>query len=341
MQVEAVVMTKEDLNRFVQSASERFSIFGPKKKDVTHVFGEISSGDEMDLKYRTTILPPKKIFHPPRETLFHFSRKNGFSIEQERNESRKILLMGVHACDLNAILRLDKFFSEDFRDPQYLDRRKRSAIVALNCTEVGDNCFCQSMGTGPECTAGFDLLMTDLGDRYLIEIDTDLGHQLVHPLGLPEASERDLEERDGRVAHAGGEFKKFIEAEGLADAAAKSFDHPIWKELAQIDLSCGSCSLVCPTCYCYDVLDRTDLSLRYGERLRELDSCQLLEYASVAMGGNFRSERKDRMRQWMMCKLRYTGKEYGFSGCVGCGRCIGACTVHIDITQVAATIKGG
>lgn len=339
--MEAVIMTEDDLDRFVQSASERFNIFGPKKKDVTHVFGEIRSRREMDLNYRTTILPPKKIFHPPTETLFHFSRKNGFSIKKARRKPRNMLLVGVHACDLNAILRLDRFFTEDFRDPLYLDRRKRSAVVALNCTEIGENCFCHSMGAGPECGGGSDLLMTDLGGRYLVEIGTDTGRELLRSLELPKADDRDMKERDRRLAHAKETFKKFIDTEGLADAAARSFEHPVWKELAEIDLSCGSCSLVCPTCYCYDVLDRIDLRLEHGERVRELDSCQLLEHASVAMGGNFRRERKDRMRQWMLCKLRYTGQEHGFSGCVGCGRCIGACTVHIDIAQVAARIRGG
>jgi len=240
--MEAVVMTEKDLDRFVRSASEGNSVFGPKKKDVTHVFGEVKSGREIDLKYRTTILSPKKIFQ--------------------------------------------------FEDTLYLDRRKSSVIMALNCTEIGENCFCHSMGTGPECSVGFDLSMTDLGDRYLVEIGTDLGRRLLHPLDLPKADRRDFEEKTSRLASAKKKFKKFVDKEGLANAADES-------------------------------------------------SCQLLEYASVAMGGNFRSERKDRMRQWMMCKLRYTGKEHGFSGCVGCGRCIGACTVHIDITQVAATIKGG
>ena len=339
--MEAVVMTEKDFDRFVQSASEGFSVFGPRKKDVAHVFGEIKSGREIDLKYRTTILPPKKIFHPPRETLFYFSRKKGFSIDQTRKESRKVLLIGVHACDLNAILRLDKFFAEEFEDTLYLDRRKNSVIMALNCTEIGENCFCHSMGTGPECRAGFDLLMTDLGNRYLIEVGTDAGGRLLRPFDLPKAGERDLEEKERRLADAKKRFKKFIDRDGLAEAAAKSFDHSIWEELARVDLSCGSCSLVCPTCYCYDVLDRIDLQLQHGERIRELDSCQLLEYASVAMGGNFRSERKDRIRQWMLCKLRYTGQEHGFSGCVGCGRCIETCTVHIDITQVASRIRGG
>jgi len=339
--VEAAIMKQEDLDRFIRTASEAYSVFGPKKKDVTHAFGEIKLVHEMDLKYRTTILPPKKMFHPPRETLFHFSRENGFSANQETEKSGRLLLVGVHACDLNAILRLDKFFTEEFRDPQYLSRRESSAIVALNCTEIGENCFCHSMGTGPECSAGFDLSMTDLGGRYLVEIGTEVGRRMLHSLELPKANEGDLEQKRSRLAHAKESFKKFIDKEGLADEAARSFDHPIWKELGAIDLSCGSCSLVCPTCYCYDVLDRIDLQLQHGERLRELDSCQLLEYASVALGGNFRSERKDRMRQWMLCKLRYTGEEHGFSGCVGCGRCIGACTVHIDITRVAARIRGG
>jgi len=336
-----VVMTREDLDRLVRSASESFSVFGPKRKDVTYAFGEIKSGRDMDLRYRTTILPPKKMFHPPRETLLYFSRADGFSVNQQTSESRKALLIGVHACDLNAILRLDRFFSEEFRDPQYLARRAGSAIVGLNCTEIGENCFCHSMGTGPECSTGFDLSMTNLGDRYLVEIGTDVGRRLLQPLSLSRADERDFEEKCRRLASAKNQFKKFVDKHGLAEAASKSFDHPIWKELAKIDLSCGSCSLVCPTCYCYDVLDRIDLQLQHGERVRELDSCQLLEYASVDRGGNFRSERKDRMRQWMLCKLRYTGQEHGFSGCVGCGRCIGACTVHIDITEVAAGIRGG
>jgi len=340
-----MILEKAEMDRFLQVLSRDYKVFGPKRKGLGYVFGEIGGVEELCLDYRSTILPPKKFFHPPREVLFNFKVEDGWSLEVPEIRD-KILLLGVHPCDLNAILRLDKLFSEDIEDPYYLRRRENSFIVALNCTSPGENCFCLSLGTGPFIEEGYDLLLTDLGDRYLLETGSSEGERLLEGAGFKEARDEDLARKEERRREAEALFKKYMEFEGLAEIVRKSLDHPIWKELAEEGvgdmrpcLSCGNCSLVCPTCYCFEVMDDVDISLKEGSRVRELDSCQLFEYAEMALDTNPRRDRKDRIRHWMSCKFGAAGGGV-LSSCVGCGRCIEACPSGIDLTEVARILRG-
>ncbi len=340
------VLEKGDMDKFFKELSEEYRIFGPMKKGSEFIFREVKTADELCLDYISTILPPKKFFHPPRETLFLFTKEDGFTFKEVKMDE-KIVLFGIHPCDVNAILRLDKLFSKDFEDPYYLKRRKNTIIVALNCIKLGENCFCSSMGTGPYLEKGYDILLTDIGEKYLVEIGSDAGKNILNGLKLGEARDADFAEKEKRLKIAKGKFEKFVDATNLAEIARANMNNEIWRDLAERGvegsfpcLSCGSCSLVCPTCYCYEVYDVMDISLKEGERRRELDSCQLLEYGEVALGGNFRKDRKDRIRHWMMCKF---GAAAGgiYSSCIGCGRCIWACPAGIDITKIARKIRGG
>jgi len=332
------------LNRFL----ENYTVYGPTKPGEDSTFDEIKSISQLHLDYVSTVLPPKKFLHPPRESLLKFNNENGKFTSEEIFNDTKIILLGVHPCDVNAILKLDKFFSGDYKDPYYNTRRKNTVIVALNCIEPSEYCFCSSMDTGPYLKEGYDLLLTDIGTKYLLEIGSNTGKKLIAGLKLKDATENDYNEKEKRFKLMKNKFKKYINTSWLSKIVRENTDHEVWLDLGERGgvagsfpcLSCGSCTFVCPTCYCYDVYDKMDINLKSGKRYRELDSCQLLEYASVALDGNFRRDRKDRIRHWMMCKFGAAAGKIN-SSCVGCGRCIRVCPSKIDITKVAKVVRGG
>jgi len=333
------IIRKSEMNSFLRKLSRSYLVFGPVKKDGEFVFDEIRSAEDLELEYITTRLPPKKHLFPTVEILFSYEK--GVVIDnRHRNADRKQLIFGIHSCDVNAILLLDRYFLGEYKDPYYLRRRRNTVIAALTCKEIGDNCFCESFGTGPSLKEGYDLLLTDVGDRYLVEIGSKIGEQIVQEAHLSNATTEDFREKEERLKAARWKFKNRMKTDNLAEVMLESLKHNIWTELKDTCLSVGSCSLVCPTCFCFSIHDTVDLTLEKGERWREWDSCQLLEYAEVALGGNFRKDRGARVRHWMNCKLCYVKLRHGMFGCVGCGRCIKDCPAGIDITEVARRIRG-
>jgi sulfhydrogenase subunit beta (sulfur reductase) len=336
---------KAELDVVVSRLSKEYRVFGPVSRRSDASFQEIVKAEELYLDYKTTTLPPKKFFHKA-ETIVQYKVEEGFSA-MELEADKPCLLFGVHPCDLNAMLRMDRFFSREYIDSYYTKRRENTVIIALNCIEPGENCFCASLGTGPSIEMGFDLLLTDIGNAYLVEVGTQMGEAMAEKLELHDASKKQLDEKERQLKEASEKFVKSIKMDGLAELAAQNLTHEVWSLIGEKGglagcfacLSCANCSLVCPTCYCYEVTDTTDISLKSGIRTREVDSCQLLEYSLVALGQNFRSDRKDRIRNWMICKFGGAGGQKETS-CVGCGRCIKACPAHIDLTEVANSLWG-
>ena len=340
--MKAFIIEKKHLNKLVERFLKEYRVYGPIKSGYDSTFNEIKSINDLHLDYISTVLPPKKFFLPPKEILFSFDRSTGKLSNETIKNDDKTLIIGIHPCDLHAILKLDKFFSKDNDDKNYQNRRKNTVIVALNCIEPSEHCFCISMKTGPYLDKGYDILLTDIGTKYLIETGSEIGIKLINDLNLDSASNHDLIEKERRRKYTDKKFKKTIDIRWLSKLAEKNLNHKVWIDLAEHGgiagsfpcLSCGSCSLVCPTCYCFDVYDKLDLDLKNGNRVRELDSCQLLEYGQVALDENYRRERKDRIRHWMLCKFGAAAGGFN-SSCVGCGRCIRICPSKIDLTEVA------
>jgi ferredoxin len=335
----SVIMLENEIPRVLEVLSQDYRIFGPVRKGPEYAFDQIEDGKDLSLDYPTTILPPKKFPFPMVDKIFTFEGDNFSKIEDMIPEERQIV-MGVHPCDVAGLRFLDRVFLGHRSDPRYLRRRNNFLIFAVTCTNVAETCFCLSMGTGPELSSGFDVLMTIIGGRYLMEAGTPEGEEVLKSLQLDPASEEDFNAKRALIERLKGEFKRSIDMDGMPDfcMTAEAQNSPVWAKYGELCLACGQCGLSCPTCFCFDIGDWVSPSLDSGERYRNWDTCLLKEFSEVAMGGNFRPERSARLRQFVCHNLSYGSFQFSMTKCVGCGRCIKVCPVDIDITEIAAEL---
>lgn len=283
----------------------------------------------------------KRYLHPPNARLW--SADLGGEAPVFRSDAdaprRAMAFLGVRACDLAAIAVLDTVLGED---EHYRARRRDLAIVAVDCGQAGATCFCASMETGPAARSGFDIALTELvGEgrhEFLARAATPLGEQLLAELPSRAPTDADFADAAAAEARARAQMGRTLETNGLREDIAAAADSPRWQEVAGRCLTCGNCTMVCPTCFCTEMADTSDLSGNHAERWRSWESCFTLDF-SFAMGGSVRSSAASRYRQWLTHKLSTWVDQFGSLGCVGCGRCIAWCPVGIDITAEAVALR--
>jgi ferredoxin len=285
----------------------------------------------------------KRYLYPPTERLWRARRRGkGFAVEDDAAEVPRYAFLGVRACDVHALAIHDEVFDGGRgTDPGYQARRREAFVIAVNCTRAGGTCFCVSMGTGPKVEAGFDLALTELAEQdrhaFLVEVGSDRGAEVLARIDVAAAGDGDVSAAETAVARTAETMGR----EMVPDVAAllgRNLEHPQWNKVAERCLTCGNCTMVCPTCFCSTVEDVTDLTGDTAERWRKWDSCFTVEFSYIH-GGSIRREGAARYRQWMTHKLSTWHEQFGSSGCVGCGRCITWCPVAIDITEEARTIR--
>jgi sulfhydrogenase subunit beta (sulfur reductase) len=353
---------KEDLRAIFDILGEGHTVIGQKVRNDTIVLEEIAYADipagvrvfEAAGKYRLEeqkdgnvfTFPPgpdslKKFLHPASEELFTFRKSaRNITVRNVAVGKQPLAFVGARACDIAAVRLLDKIFLEGpVRDQGYERRRRSAFIAAVNCALPGGNCFCDSMGTGPEATEGFDLAITELSGSFLVEAGSAEGEQVLDRLPREEAQEGDREEKRNVMARCRAMMQKTMKTGDLPGILYRNMEHPRWAEIAARDLECGNCTMVCPTCFCTSSFDAVPVSAVAGVqrewsglKKRSWDSCFSKNFARVH-GGNFRQSRRARYRHWMTHKLAYWIDQFGRPGCVGCGRCITWCPVGIDITR--------
>lgn len=347
-------------------AARGYTTIGPTVRDGAIVYDEIGTSadlpagltDEQDGgTYRLTrrddaalfgyALGPqslKRFLHPPHVTVWRATRDGAhvrFAAADDGPPPRYAFL-GVRSCELDAIAHLDDaLLHVPHPDPGYAARRAEIFTVAVQCGQAGGTCFCVSMGTGPRAEQGFDLALTELLDgehRFVAETGTEAGAALLAELDLPPAPGEEAAAALAVSERTASQMGRALETDGLRELLAEHPEHPRWDEVADRCLTCGNCTMVCPTCFCTTFESTTDLAGGVAERTRSWDSCFTMDF-SYLHGGSVRASSRSRYRQWMTHKLSTWVDQFGTSGCVGCGRCITWCPVAIDITEEAAAIR--
>jgi len=329
------ILSKADFASWVKRLDNSYHLTGPKQINDHYVFEEFHAAVEIELDYPTSALPPKKVILPKSEDLIRFDLANN-QVETIQ-ETKPTVVMGVHTCDMHSIVLLDKVFLQGYCDQPYQARREQTTFVSIECLEpCSENAFCKDMGTlsVPE---QFDLHLTDIGDAYAIEIGSKKGAALLDDFeAISEPLDKDYKLISRVMSNKWARFPYMLDMDitELPSLMKVSQKSALWNELGEKCLSCGLCTLVCPTCYCFDVQDEIDLALNTGTRYRVWDSCQLDQFAEVAGGHDFRAGRANRQRHRFMRKYNYQSISDGLLGCVGCGRCSQACLVDISPVKV-------
>jgi len=286
----------------------------------------------------------KKFLYPPSLRLWRATRvPGGFDVDGEPAAVPSYAFIGVRPCELRAIEIQDRVLTGgDHVDPDYRRRRATAFVVVVNCGQAGGNCFCVSMGSGPRATAGFDLALTEILDEarhlFTVEVGSERGTRLLSELPHRPASDDERAAAARAVDRASANMGRTLDTSRLGEILRSNQEHPRWTEVGRRCLTCASCTLACPTCFCGTVEDSTDLSGETAERVRRWDSCFTIGFSYIH-GGSLRVDPGARYRQWMTHKLAWWTDQFGTSGCVGCGRCITWCPVGIDITEEARAIR--
>ncbi len=354
-------LDRDGLDRLIRVlAEDGYRVIGPTVRDGAIVLEEIEGLADLPAGVREVQAPGsyrleraddgrlfdwahgpdagKRFLFPPRERLTEIRRdREGMRVAPAPEEDdRPLALLGLRSCDLHAIAVQDRVFRG--LDERYRRRRERALLIGVNCAVPGATCFCASMGTGPRCTVGFDLALTELAEGFALEVGSRRGEEVRQALAPRPATAAERAEVEAIAAAAAERMGRSLEAAEVPALLHRNREHPRWREVGARCLACANCTMVCPTCFCHDVVDEVSIRGDLATRSREWASCFSAEY-SWAAGAVVRESHAARYRQWLTHKFASWVDQFGVSGCVGCGRCITWCPVGIDVTEEILAIR--
>jgi ferredoxin len=324
------------------SSLEGYDIYAPVKHDNYTELTQITDLRDANLTIINTVISPKGLILEQSKIMFKYDLARtplgleatvGGDGKSSENIPEKVIF-GLRPCDARGFANVELTFDAEFKDPYYLSMRHKTILIGLSCNEPDINCFCTSVGSGPMDGTALDILLTDLGEDYLVNVYTDKGRQLVgsKPEYFTESTADQIKLRDNIALKANSGFNREMITEGKPDVLANIFESNYWDIISRKCLGCGICTYLCPTCYCFDITDEKRGT--QGNRVCTWDSCMYTEYTVHASGYNPRPARLNRLRNRVYHKFKYYPDLYNEFGCVGCGRCIRYCPVNIDIIDI-------
>ncbi len=335
-----------ELDRFFEILATG-KVVGPVKKGESaagqplYDFSVVYDISDLHLDFDQTIHSAKNFFLPYLSDTCSF-KIDGTQWHKDVDPGayQPLVLFGLHACDINALNKLDKvLLAEPYPDTYYRAKRAEMFIIGHACQPT-PACFCRSMGTD-SVLHGCDLFLTPLGDEYFVEVFSSRAFHALEKIKTREPRPADHKRFQEQVAATKNLFTTEVETSDLTKILDMEFDSPVWANWGDKCLSCGTCAQVCPTCYCYGIEEVVEMDMVHARKTRQLYSCNLLDFAEVAGGHNFRPESKSRL------KYRYYHKHRGFveafeeSLCVGCGRCGVNCLADITVPEVIDSVRTG
>jgi ferredoxin len=320
--------TLDGLRAWLDRLAQEVDLIAPRDVDGHVLYRPVASGEEVLLDYERPELSAKDYLLPATEVILRFEQQGKDVRLEEVLPDRRQVLFGIRPCDGHGIRAIDALFLEqDPPDRYYQHHRERTVLVGMACTRMWEGCFCTSVGGGPADPTYLDVLVRPAERGYFLQPVTPRGVAILEGLEVTESKGEPLP------------VEEYNEPVPVTEPAKwrPLFGDRVWMRHGERCLSCRICTYVCPTCRCFDVTDRV-VEVRPGvtrtERIRVWDGCTSTNYRRVAGGHNPRPTKPERLRNRFYCKFCYYPEDFGPLGCVGCGRCIVACPVDIDITEV-------
>lgn len=276
---------------------------------------------------------PKNFLYPSELKLF--TVMSDWSIQFPEVNEVKLAFFGIKPCDLASIKVMDRVQGV-IGDEYFKLLRNNLVLVVENCTRPASTCFCATMGTGPRAKNGFDLSYTRIGNKLVVEAGSELGVKLLNLMDVVPIDNVTYREFEDVMYKACMAARANFITDNLPEVLELGINSSVFKDVASRCLGCANCNLVCPTCFCFDVVDIPKLD-GSADRVRVWDGCLNYTYAIVA-GGHFRPDIWARYRHFVLHKFTYWIKQFGVFGCVGCGRCITWCPVGIDLRETVSKV---
>jgi ferredoxin len=324
--------SRANLEVWLDGLAECCTVIAPTLVETEPIYGPVSSSAQVLFDFERTSLSPKTFFLPDTQVILEMEKQGREVVLIEPTLGQEQVLFGVRPCDARGLQALDALLLDRSPpDTYYAERREKTTLVGLACPHLWDDCFCTSLGSGPDDASAVDLMLYQEHGEYKVQEVTDKGAKRLEGLAADEVY------RARSAPETGADLAPVLPPEGWGAL----FDEIYWTRLAERCLSCHACTYVCPTCRCFDVRDDTlaaDAGYARMERLRAWDSCMAAAYRRIAGGHNPRPVKAQRLRNRYYCKFCYSPLDFGVVACVGCGRCIQVCPVEIDITEMLENV---